>query len=575
MNIQESPLRRLTISSFVIACSITIQVVSLLPSRADDPHAIRQNDDDVSFLTAVECAICHSFSNRATAMRDQQNRNVAPFDLWSGSMMANSARDPYWRAAVSAEVAATPSQKNHIEEICSRCHTPMAAPISSSPEGEVLSFLNNKHPKSNLGLDGVSCTVCHQISPQNLGTDESFTGGFVYNREKAIYGPHADPITMPMQRHVNYTPKRGDHILTSAMCATCHTVITHSFDADGRQTAAVLHEQAPYLEWRNSIFNNEVATNSNTGKSCQDCHMPTTDMDGQVISTKLAHNPGGRDFPFLHDRQPFGRHSFAGGNLFMTRLIRDNRSKLGIKTGREAFDLTIQETQKMLRTQTARIAIDSVDSNESGTLVVVSIENLSGHKFPTAYPSRRAWIEMVVHDDTGKIVFASGRSDAKGQLVGSGEQVLQSEIAGSPPQRHYRKITDSEQVQIYETIMADQDGKPTFTLLRGSHFLKDNRLLPKGWAQSHADAVATKPVGVDGDTDFLAGTDQVSYQLALPNGSYRVSARLMFQSLSNRYMEELFQHDTPEVRTFKAMYDLSDRVPEEIATAGMSIILKD
>ena len=451
----------------------------------------------------------------------------------------------------------------------------MAAPISSSPAGEVLSFLNNKHPKSNLGLDGVSCTVCHQISPQNLGTDESFTGGFVYNREKAIYGPHADPITMPMQRHVNYTPKRGDHILTSAMCATCHTVITHSFDADGRQTEAVLHEQAPYLEWRNSIFNNEVATNGNTGKSCQDCHMPTTDVDGQVISTRLAHNPGGRDFPFLRDRQPFGRHSFAGGNLFMTKLIRDNRSKLGIKTGREAFDLTIQETQKMLRTQTARIAIDSVVSNESGTLVVVSIENLSGHKFPTAYPSRRAWIEMVVQDGTGKTVFASGRSDAKGQLIGIGEQVLQSEIAGGTVQGHYRKITDSGQVQIYETIMADEDGKPTFTLLRGSHFLKDNRLLPKGWAQSHADAEATKPVGIDGDTDFLAGTDQVSYQLALPNGSYQVSARLMFQSLSNRYMEELFQHDTPEVRTFKAMYDASDRVPEEIAAASMSIIVKD
>lgn len=66
--------------------------------------------------------------------------------------------------------------------------------------------------------------------------------------------------------------------------------------------------------------------------------MPTADIDGQVISTRLAHNPGGRDFPFLKVRQPYGRHLFAGGNVFMTKLIRDNRAKLGIDTPGEAFD---------------------------------------------------------------------------------------------------------------------------------------------------------------------------------------------------------------------------------------------
>lgn len=500
-------------------------------------------------------------------MRDQQNRNVSPFDLWSGSMMANSARDPYWRAAVSAEVAATPSQKSHIEEICSRCHTPMAAPIPSSPEGQVLAFLNEDHPKSKLGLDGVSCTVCHQISSENLGTDESFTGGFVLNTERAIYGPHADPVTMPMQRHVNYTPQRGDHILTSAMCATCHTVITHSYDENGRQTDAILHEQVPYLEWRNSIFNDEVTTNAATARSCQDCHMPTTDVDGQVISTRLAHNPGGRDFPFLRDRQPFGRHSFAGGNVFMTKLIRDNRTKLGIATPVDAFESAIKETQKMLRTQTAQIAIDCVTSDNGETLAVVSITNLSGHKFPTAYPSRRAWIELIVTDDKGSIAFASGRSNSKGQLIGDDGHVIDSDIAAGPVQQHYHRITDSKQVQIYETLMADEDGKPTFALLRGSEFLKDNRLLPKGWAENHADAESTRPIGIASDIDFTAGADKVAYQLSLPPGRYKISARLMFQSLSNRYMAELFEVDTPEVRTFKTMYDSADCVPEEIAVA--------
>jgi hypothetical protein len=73
-----------------------------------------QPTDSVHFAKSSDCALCHSFSNLAGAMRDGKDRNVAPFDLWSGSMMANSAVDPYWKAAVSAEVAATPSQKPHI-----------------------------------------------------------------------------------------------------------------------------------------------------------------------------------------------------------------------------------------------------------------------------------------------------------------------------------------------------------------------------------------------------------------------------------------------------------------------------
>jgi len=228
-----------------VAWAVTLAVESTgygqtAPS-ADHPHG------DIRFLNSSQCAVCHSFSRTAQAMRDRQGRNVAPYDLWSASMMANSARDSYWRAVLSAEVAATPSQKTHIEEVCSRCHAPMAAPILPSPRAQILAFLGHKHPKVSLAADGVSCTVCHQISSENLGADESFTGGFVLNADKLIYGPHANPVTLPMQRHVGYTPTQGDHIVSSAMCATCHTVITESFDPNGQETHLKLHEQVPLI----------------------------------------------------------------------------------------------------------------------------------------------------------------------------------------------------------------------------------------------------------------------------------------------------------------------------------------
>lgn len=507
-------------------------------------------------------------------MRDGRNRNVAPYDLWSGSMMANSAIDPYWKAAVSAEVAATPSQKPHIEEVCSRCHAPMAAPISPSPSGEVLAFLRDDyskddHAKAGLSKDGVSCTVCHQISSDNLGTDASFTGGFQFNKKSEIYGPHADPVTMPMQRHVGYTPTKGDHILSSAMCATCHTVITESFDNQGAATHMKLHEQAPYLEWRNSIFNDEVDSNKGTGRSCQSCHVPQTDIDGHAISAKLAHNPGGRDFPFLNPREPYGRHTFAGGNVFMTQLLRDNRQLLKIATPAEAFDRVIEDSRKMLQQGTAKLSIAEPRIESSVTRISVKLENLSGHKFPTAYPSRRAWLEFIVRDNQGKIVFESGRVNNLGQICDGEGRPIATEVAGGPTQPHFDSISNSGQVQIYESFMQDSDGNLTFALLRGSQFKKDNRLLPQGWTSQHAHAVATQPIGIAGDDDFLAGTDTVDYELPLPSGRYKIEVRLLFQSLSSRYVAELLQVDTPEVKSFAGLYKKANPAPEIIATQSI------
>ena len=319
-------------------------------------------------------------------------------------------------------------------------------------------FYVHDHAKAALGKDGVSCTVCHQISSENLGTDASFTGGFKFNDKSEIYGPHANPVTMPMQRHVAYTPTKADHILSSAMCATCHTVITESFDKQGSPTHAQLHEQVPYLEWRNSIFNDEVETNKTTARSCQSCHVPQTDVDGNTISTRLAHNPGGRDFPFLNPRKPYGRHTFAGGNVFMTQLLRDNRQTLGIVTPADAYDRVIAESRKMLQRDTAKLSISSIETAASATIVSVSIENLSGHKFPTAYPSRRAWLEFTVRDNQGSVVFESGRVNERGEITDGHGQAIATEIAHGPIQPHFDTISSPQQVQIYETFMQDTEG---------------------------------------------------------------------------------------------------------------------
>lgn len=80
------------------------------------------------FSTSDACAPCHDHAPGATAMRDDLGRGIAPFDLWQSSMMANAARDPLWRAVVSAAIAATPSAAEAIGNKCNTCHSPWQAP---------------------------------------------------------------------------------------------------------------------------------------------------------------------------------------------------------------------------------------------------------------------------------------------------------------------------------------------------------------------------------------------------------------------------------------------------------------
>ena len=378
---------------------------------------------------------------------------------------------------------------------------------------------------------------------------------------------------MPMQHHVGYTPTHGPHILKSGLCATCHTVNTTSVDAEGTPSAGEFHEQSPYLEWRNSAFNDEVTNPAPQAKSCQACHMPTNDVDGNPIVTDLAHNPGGRDFPFLRPRAPFGRHTFPSANTLIKQILRDNATQLGVTAPASAFDASIELSRKFLKTETATIELKNPLVERNKLTVEVVVNNLAGHKLPTAYPSRRVWIMMTVKDAAGKTVFESGQHNTHGELTDSAGNILGSEVAGGPVNPHWEIIDQADQVQVYETIMADADGAPTFTLLRGIHYAKDNRLLPLGWNKDHADGPATLPSGINDDFNFIGGSDRVVYQVPLPGpGKYTVRAKLLFQVISPRHANELFQHETAEVKVFREMFDRADRTPEELASASVHVV---
>jgi hypothetical protein len=361
------------------------------------------------------------------------------------------------------------------------------------------------------------------------------------------------------------------HVTESSVCGTCHTLYTDALTPDGEPVGERFLEQAPYLEWRNSAYTDEVDTPGPRAASCAACHLPTVDEDGAAIRARLARNPGGRDFPPLRDRAPYGRHVLVGGNTLLLFLLRDVGEALGADAPREAFEASLAAAREELR-RAATVSIGPVERVEGRLSFTVQVENHAGHKLPTAHPTRRAWLRVLVRDGAGAVLFASGATDELGRIVDATGEPLPSELVDGPVQPHRARITSPQEVALYRGVPADAEGAPTFSLLRGASWYVDDRLLPAGWSPHHAEAAATAPVGTRDDPDFGAGGDAVHYAIALgASGPVDVRVELCYQSLGARWAAEILRWDAPATETLRTLLAETDRAPEVLATARVRV----
>lgn len=526
------------------------------------------------FATSHVCAMCHSSSPAALALHDQAARPIGPYDLWRSSMMANSARDPLWRAVVSAEKAATPSRSAAIEAKCAKCHLPLAEGETRATGGPApgLGLIRDEGDLGHLARDGASCTLCHRIRPDGLGGSGSFTSGFDLGETLEAFGPHSGPFAMPMRRHSGFTPTRGDHILDSGLCGTCHTLETEALSPDGSPSGARFLEQATFIEWRASKY-----AEGPDARSCAACHLPTTDEDGEEIVTRIARNPGGRDFPPVRPRSPVGRHLLVGGNTLVPALIRDHAGRLSPDADGEALDATIRAAREGLTNRTATVEIGVAEREGDYLRVPVTVRNQTGHKLPSGHPMRRMWLRFEAEDAGGRILLAVGRFDGRGRILGADGTPLPAEVAGGPEHPHRNLVRSAAEVPVWQAVMAGPDGAPTRILMRGAAFLKDDRFLPAGFRADSADGRAVAPRGVAGDPDFGGGSDTVTFIVPRPTGApdstsqIGIVATLLYQTAGSRYLDEILEFDTPEVRELEAYLEGADLRPVEIGSASATV----
>jgi cytochrome c551/c552 len=455
--------------------------------------------------------------------------------------MANSSRDPYWQASVRRETMEHAVAGGSIEDECAVCHMPIPRYEAklSGHAAAVFAHLPLQANRDRKASDGVSCSVCHQITPENLGTTASFNGQFVIGSADsrgahAEFGPFdIDPGLMQVMRTSTdgYQPTQGDQIRTSELCASCHTLITKALGPDGAVIGS-LPEQVPYQEWLHSEYRDQ--------RTCQSCHMPAVRGTAPISRVLGA------------EREGVARHEFVAANFMMQRVFSRYHDDLAAAASSEEFAAAADRTVSYLRSQAARLSVAAPRIINKRLQADVTVENLGGHKLPTGFPSRRAWLHVTVRDSAHRVIFESGALNADGSIQGNANDTDPSRY-----EPHYSEIREPDQVQVYESILQDAKGAVTTGLLSAVGYVKDNRLLPHGFEKTTATADIAVHGGALTDQDFTGRGQRLRYSVDAGGaaGPFEVEAQLWYQPIGYRWAQNLKAYNAREIQRFTGYFE--------------------
>ena len=309
-----------------------------------------------------------------------------------------------------------------------------------------------------------------------------------------------------------------------------------------------LPEQVPYLEWKHSAFAGV--------RSCQTCHMPVVEGE-MAISSVVGHPARGGVAARLPRRQLLHAENAqrpphrSSASPLCRRSWRPPPSTAETPADRCCIGCSSSSTREVA----------------DGTLQTeVVITNLAGHKLPSAYPSRRAWLHLTVRD-------ASGEMRLRVRSVCNPDGSIRGNDNDAGPSRfepHHTVIDEPEQVQIYEAIMGDPDGAVTTVLLSAVRYIKDNRLLPDGFDKATADEAVAVHGSAEADENFVGGRDRIGYVVDVSGaeGPFIVDVELVYQPIGYRWAHNLGDHEAEEIERFIGYYEeMADRSAVVLASA--------
>lgn len=515
------------------------------PASAEKPLIAYKKHQATAFHTSDRCVACHN------GMKTREGEDISIGSDWEASIMANSSRDPYWQGSIRRETIDHPESTQFIQNDCSTCHMPAVRLADRDADRDTHVFARFPFQKltgkasqlQRTAQDGVTCSVCHQIKADGLGTDQTYNGNVVIGRgvhqdQRPEYGPfdvdHSHQTIMHSSTG-GFLPQDASHIRDAALCGSCHTLITTALGPGGVKLGS-FPEQVPYQEWQHSTYNGK--------KTCQECHMPEVN---EPVPVTALYGP---------KREGMHRHVFVGGNFVLLGFLKDHHDDLAAVATEQNLDTAIERTTDFLQTQSAKVTIMHVGRDAGNLSLTVLTQNLTGHKLPTAYPSRRAWLHVVVRNSQGQTIFESGALRPDGSIVGNA-----NDDNAQLYEPHYREITRPDQVEIYEPILGDVHGKVTTGLLNTVRYLKDNRLLPSGFDKATADKQVAVVGDAASDPGFSGDGSKLHYVIptGVKSGPFHVQVELWYQPIGFRWAHNLASYKAAEPQRVVSYYESAPR----------------
>ncbi len=515
----------------------------------------------------------------------EEDRQFTPHSTWSGSMMANAARDPLFWAALDVANHDVPG----VGDFCLRCHTPsgwFAGRVSKTGTGTVDGadgcLLRGDHDDAdfvNTDYDGVNCHLCHRAMPEgptgqtasldntNLWIDDSASCGIFFGPCRR--GPYKYP-----DGNIGGSPPHGwqqsAFHLDSRLCGSCHDVTSPDLESgpfktlilnNGMDSGSPFPIERTYSEWRASDFgdlmftdgfagNEPLATGAKAGASCQTCHMPiSTDPMARACD----------QFPSGTRTNNLPTHQFVGGNTWVPNLI---KNLYGGETGLDraaAFDRTIAWAQNMLTQNSANLVVtlDPLAANATSLNARVRVTNRTGHKLPTGYSEgRRMWLNVEARDAANNLIWTSGAYDDATGVLTQDAQLRTYEI-----QQGVWNAGNS-QCEITNGL-----GEEVFHFVLNNCIRKDTRIPPLAFRG--ATDIEIRPIGISypetrPGSGILVNYDDAPFAIPVPTGTPRpitVTAKLRYQIATREYIT--FLRDQAVDHNFPSENDLCapDRAP--------------
>ncbi len=291
---------------------------------------------------------------------------------------------------------------------CAGCHDPVAL-LSGNKNVNVEGL-------TSVGADeGVSCVVCHSIVQTDVRGNADYTVSQPVRyvgelKDGAVNKWVSDFLIRVYPRQHKETFARPLY-KTAEYCGACHKQF---IDEEVNQIGWV-QLQNQYDNWRKSRWYHEGdATKTIT---CRECHMalaPSTDP----ASGDTA------DYNRQADDGKHRSHRFLAANQVMPLLMDLPGAKEHVALT-EAWlrgEIEIPEiADKWTAGPVIRLELNGPESVNPGDPVNVQViltNSKTGHGFPTGpLDIIRSWVELVVKDETGEVVYKTGQPDEQGNMT--------------------------------------------------------------------------------------------------------------------------------------------------------------